>query len=422
MNSHLSSSLVPALLADLNDPGLVGQLVVLTLCLMAGWGLSRVLMNMFSAQDNTPAVISPPVASFLWVLSPLLSVLLIAIAIPVLGRWQHVGLLRVALPLLISFLLIRVVFFLLRRVFVRGGKVGTILLGFEKVFALTVWLGVALHLTGLLPEMVQYLEETTIPVGRHQESLLVILQAGLSVVVTLIVALWAGAVLEQRLMQLDSVHSSVRVVLARVARAMLILLAVLVSLSLVGLDLTVLSVFGGALGVGIGLGLQKLVSSYVSGFVILLERSLSIGDLITVDRFSGRIEQIRTRYTVLRSADGVESVIPNEMLVSIPVQNLSMAERTVRVGAKFSVPCGVEIESVLPRLQAAAASVAGVLDQPAPLSLLLQLGPERLEFELAFWIAVQDKDNHAVILSAVNMALWRLLQPFSTLDMPKKPD
>jgi small-conductance mechanosensitive channel len=229
-------------------------------------------------------------------------------------------------------------------------------------------------------------------------------------------------VLEQRLMQLDSVHSSVRVVLARVARAMLILLAVLVSLSLVGLDLTVLSVFGGALGVGIGLGLQKLVSSYVSGFVILLERSLSIGDLITVDRFSGRIEQIRTRYTVLRSADGVESVIPNEMLVSIPVQNLSMAERTVRVGAKFSVPCGVEIESVLPRLQAAAVGVAGVLDQPAPLSLLLQLGPERLEFELAFWIAVQDKDNHAVILSAVNMALWRLLQPFSTLDMPKKPD
>ena len=195
--------------------------------------------------------------------------------------------------------------------FVRGGKVGTILLGFEKVFTLTVWLGVALHLTGLLPEMVQYLEETTIPVGRHQESLLVILQAGLSVVVTLIVALWAGAVLEQRLMQLDSVHSSVRVVLARVARAMLILLAVLVSLSLVGLDLTVLSVFGGALGVGIGLGLQKLVSSYVSGFVILLERSLSIGDLITVDRFSGRIEQIRTRYTILRSADGVESVIPN---------------------------------------------------------------------------------------------------------------
>jgi small-conductance mechanosensitive channel len=422
MNSHLSSSLVPALLADLNDPGLVGQLVVLTLCLMSGWGLSRVLMNMFSAQDNKPAVISPPVASFLRVLSPLLSVLLIAIAIPVLGRWQHVGLLRVALPLLISFLLIRVVFFLLRRVFVRGGKVGTILLGFEKVFALTVWLGVALHLTGLLPEMVQYLEETTIPVGRHQESLLVILQAGLSVVVTLIVALWAGAVLEQRLMQLDSVHSSVRVVLARVARAMLILLAVLVSLSLVGLDLTVLSVFGGALGVGIGLGLQKLVSSYVSGFVILLERSLSIGDLITVDRFSGRIEQIRTRYTVLRSADGVESVIPNEMLVSIPVQNLSMAERTVRVGAKFSVPCGVEIESVLPRLQAAAVGVAGVLDQPAPLSLLLQLGPERLEFELAFWIAAQDKDNHAVILSAVNRALWRLLQPFSTLDMPKKPD
>ena len=102
---------------------------------------------------------------------------------------------------------------------------------------------------------------------------------------------------------------------------MFILLAILISLSLVGIDLTVLSVFGGALGVGLGLGLQRITSSYVSGFIILFDRSLSIGDMINVDKFSGSVTQINTRYTVLKGSDGVESIIPNEMLVSNPVQN-----------------------------------------------------------------------------------------------------
>src|SRR5690606_13445022 len=161
-----------------------------------------------------------------------------------------------------------------------------------------------------------FLASTVMPLGRNKVSLLIMLQAGASVAVTLMVALWAGALLERRLMRIDTMHSSLRTVMAKTVRAMLILVAVLVTLSLVGMDLTVLSVFGGALGVGLGLGLQKIASSYVSGFVILLERTLTIGDTVTMDKFTGRVAQINTRYTVLRGGDGSDTILPNDLFVS----------------------------------------------------------------------------------------------------------
>ena len=410
-----SQMLWPDFLADLQDPGLIWQCSTLLLCMLVGWGLSRLLIAMFVTSSEKLGVLRAPVGSFLNVLSPLLSALLIALAIPVLGRWQHTGLLRIALPLFFSFVLIRSGFFLLRRVFAHGGHVGNILMAFEKIFAAVVWTGLALYITGLLPEILAYLETTGLPIGRHQVSLLIIMQALLSVALTLMLALWAGAVLEQRLMQLDSVHSSLRVVLARVARATLILVAVLVSLSLVGLDLTVLSVFGGALGVGIGLGLQKLVSNYVSGFVILLERSFSIGDLITIDKFTGRIEEIKTRYTILRGNDGAESVIPNEMLISGPVQNLSLTDRNIRLSTSFTIAHDTDIDWLFPKLEETLTDLMPVLKDPAPAAMLMRIGTDGLSVEIAFSIAPVDKDNKSVITSSVNRLILRRLRDLNVV-------
>lgn len=404
-----SQMLWPDFMADLQDPGLIWQGSTLLFCMLAGWGLSRLLMSMFVARGEKLVLLGNPVGSFLHVLSPLLSALLITLAIPVLGRWQHTGLLRIALPLFFSFVLIRSGFFLLRRIFAHGGRFGNFLLAFEKIFALIVWIGFAFYITGLLPEIVDYLETSTLPIGRHPVSLLVILQALLSVAFTLIVALWAGAVLEHRLMQLDSVHSSLRVVLARVAHATLILIAILVSLSLVGLDLTVLSVFGGALGVGIGLGLQKLVSNYVSGFVILLERSFSIGDLITIDKFTGKIEEINTRYTILRGSDGAESVIPNEMLISGPVQNLSLTDRNIRLTTSFTIVHDTDIDWLFPKLEQTLSNLVPVLKDPAPAAMLMRIAAEGLLVEIGFSIAPTDRDNKSAITSSVNrLVLQRL--------------
>jgi small-conductance mechanosensitive channel len=239
--------------------------------------------------------------------------------------------------------------------------------------------------------------------------LLTIVQAAASVAVTLILALWIGAILEERLMKLDTVHSSLRAVMARMGRATLILVAVLVSLSLVGIDLTVLSVFGGALGVGIGLGLQKLVSSYVSGFVILLERSLAIGDMVAVDKFSGRVTHINTRYTVLRAGDGVETVIPNEMLVSGPVQNYSLTDRLTRLATQVTVGYDTDIDLVLNLLERSATNIDRVAKDPGPCAFLLRFGADGLELELGFWIT--DPENGRLgVMSNVNKAILKTLR------------
>jgi small-conductance mechanosensitive channel len=227
--------------------------------------------------------------------------------------------------------------------------------------------------------------------------------------VTLVIALWAGAALEERLMRVNTVHSSVRTVVARMARAVLILIAVLLSLSLVGIDLTVLSVFGGALGVALGLGLQKIASSYVSGFVILLERSLAIGDMVGVGTFYGKVVQINSRYTVLQGLDGIDTVVPNEVFMINSVQNYSLTNRVLRLAAHVTIEHQDDVESVLLLLEQVVVEVERVSHEILPQALLLKIGPDGLELEVGFWIT--DPENGRLnVLSDVNRAIWRVLQ------------
>lgn len=408
MTQNLFSSLLSDLWSDLHEPGLLWQIATLVFCLGSGWVLARLLRGRFTARDTQLRFVRMGMESFARVLSPLLALMLIAGATPLLAHWHRVNLLRVAIPLVASFALIRFAFYVLRRVFARGGSGGSALQLSETIFAGVVWIGVALYITGLWPGLVSYLEQTVVPLGRNQVSILTILQAAASVVVTLMLALWAGALLEERLMRVDTVHSSLRVVMARMGRALLILVAVLLSLSLVGIDITVLSVFGGALGVGIGLGLQKIVGSYVSGFVILLERSLSIGDIVTVDKYHGQVTKINTRYIIVRGGDGIETVVPNEMLISGPVQNYSLTDRNLRLATQVTVSYQSDVEQVLQLLQETVASVARVCADPAPQAFLMRFGADGLELEVGFWITdLENGTGNA--LSEVNRAIWKML-------------
>jgi small-conductance mechanosensitive channel len=409
MTPTSSPILWPELWADLHDPSVLWQVGTIVICVASGWALARMLRGTLTTHETQLRVMRLGVQSFSRVLFPLLALTLIAIAKPILAQWHHVNLLRVAILLVGSFALIRLMFYVLRRVFARGGKAGSFVLLFEKLFATLVWVGVALYITGLWPDLLQYLEDTVLPIGRYKTSLLTILQAAGSVGITLILALWAGALLEERLMKLDTMHSSLRAVMARMGRASLILVAVLVSLSLVGIDLTVLSVFGGALGVGLGLGLQKIVSSYVSGFVILLERSLAIGDMVTVDKYSGRVTQINTRYTVLRALDGVETVVPNEMLVSQPVQNFSLTDRLLRLATYVTVDYQTDVDAVLRLLEEVTANIERVSKDPVPQAFLVKFGTDGLELEIGFWIS-DPENGRSGVLSEVNKAIWRALQ------------
>jgi small-conductance mechanosensitive channel len=200
----------------------------------------------------------------------------------------------------------------------------------------------------------------------------------------------------------------------------------------VGIDLTVLSVFGGALGVGLGLGLQKIVSSYVSGFVILLERSLAIGDVVNVDKYYGQITQINTRYTIVRGMDGIETVVPNEMLLSGPVQNYSLTDRMLRLSSRLSVSYQSDIDAVLKLLEDTVKGVARVLPDPAPQAFLLRFDADGFELEVGWWIA-DPENGRSNVLSDVNRAIWKQLQqngiqiPYPQrevrlLDLPAGPE
>src|SRR3979411_3070604 len=218
MTSHPLFSLWPDSWVDLLHPGLLWQIGTLAICMASGWALGRGLRSRFNAREDQLRAVRRGVKSFARVLPPLLVVTLIIVARPVLAHWHQVNLLRVAIPLVASFALVRLMFYVLRRVFARSGSAGSFLLLFEKILATLVWVGVALYITGLWPDLVQYLEENELPIGRNKASLLTIVQAVGSVIVTLVLALWGGAVLEERLMRLNTVHSSLRAVIARFGR------------------------------------------------------------------------------------------------------------------------------------------------------------------------------------------------------------
>ena len=412
MNQNLLSNLWADFSTEMGMPALRWQILALILCFVLGWALARSARSIIAVrEDEIHPMRRLGLESFTRVMWPLLTLLLIVIAKPILLHFGGgVDLLRIAIPLVGSFALIRFISYVMHRAFARGGKLGGFVLLTGKGFALLIWIVVAMHITGLLPNLVEFLENTSIPLGRNKISVWMVLQGALSICVTLIIALWASSMLEERLMGIDSIHSSMRVVLSRMGRALLILIGLLLSLSMVGIDLTVLSVFGGALGVGLGLGLQKIASSYVSGFIILLERSLTIGDTVTLDKFSGRVSQINTRYTVLRGGDGTDTVVPNEMFVSNAVQNFSLTDSVVQVSTRITVDYRTDIDVALRLLEEAALSEDRVRNGPdrTPGATLAAFGVDGIDLQLGFW--VNDPEGRGGVLSNVNRAIWRSFQ------------
>lgn len=393
---------------EVRTAGFIWQAAIVAASILLSLLLSRLLLRWGSTQHRAVPLQDSQGRSLHSMMWPIAAFAILALARMVFLKWQPAPLLTLALPVVGSLALVRLVFYLLRRVFMRNGNAGNFLLAFERLFAALVWIGLAVHLTGLLPDLIAYLERTSIPTGRSRTSLLVIIQAVASIGATLIFALWLGAVLEERLMKFSTIHSSARLVMARAGRASLILIAILLSLSLAGIDLTVLSVFGGALGVGIGLGLQKIVSSYVSGFVILLERSLTVGDMVSVATFYGQVTQINTRYTVIRSLDGIETVVPNDILISGAVQNHSLSDRKLRVATQVTVAYETDVEMLLSKLVDLVRGIPRICQDPAPHALLTGFGLNGLEVELGFWI--EDPENgKGNLLSLVNCLIWRVL-------------
>jgi small-conductance mechanosensitive channel len=279
----------------------------------------------------------------------------------------------------------------------------------ERTAAWVIWGAFALHITGLLPRIHAAMEAMSFQSGSHRFSLWLLLQAAAVIVVAVILALTLARVVETRLMGVTQMNLSLRMALSKATRTVFLILAVLVALPAVGIDLTVLSVFGGALGVGIGFGLQKVASNYISGFIILLDRSVRIGDLVTVDGKYGAVSQINTRYTLLRSLDGTESIVPNETLITQTVVNHSLTKPNVRITLPVQVAYEADLEQAESlMLEAARSQGRVVLDEPdnLPRVFLKEFADNGILLELAVWIR-DPSEGQNNLRSDINWAIWR---------------
>ena len=388
------------LMAGLARPSALVELAVLAGCLLAAWAVVRLLRG--GAARPSSIWFGAHVVD--GVLFPAL-----ALAFAYAARWALAGQLpvavfRLALPILLSLLAIR----LTVRVLHSAYPDWRLMRVFERSVSWIAWGAVVLWITGLLPLIMTELDQISWQVGSTSISVRNVVEGMVTAVVVLMLALWVSAALEARLLEGATDNLSVRKMAANALRALLLFVGLMLALSAAGIDLTALGVLGGALGVGIGFGLQKLAANYVSGFVILAERSMRIGDMVRVDNFEGRITDISTRYTVIRALNGRESIVPNEMMITQRIENSSLADTKVALTTAVQVAYGTDVERLMPRLREAVAAVPRVLAEPAPGVHLTAFAADGLELTVGFWIA--DPENGQVnVRSEVNLALLRAL-------------
>lgn len=389
---------------ELSQTAVLLQLAVVVLALMVGWLIQRAV----DRRLRQPAPEEVSSARYFGqhgakrVLFPLAALVLVVMGRWVLARYQSVELLDLAVPLLTSLAVIRFVVFTLRQAVGRSSWLGA----FEKVFATLAWSIVALHIVGWLPEVIDGLKAMSFTLGGQKLSAWTLMKGLVMVLLTLLLAMWVAGTLERRLAAATGIDASVRVVLTRVTKALLILIAFLVALPMVGIDLTTLSVFGGALGVGLGFGMQKIAANYVSGFIILIDRSLRIGNLISVGAERGIVKEITTRYTVIRAPSGIESIVPNEILVGSVVQNETFSDSKVALPLLFQVSYDADLERAMAILIEVAAEQPRVLQDPEPGAFLTGFGDNGINLRLGCWIA-DPQEGTLAITSAINLEVWR---------------
>jgi small-conductance mechanosensitive channel len=396
-------NLLTRLIDDRQDFILLWQLGVLALCALVAWGAMRLAKPYLEKADTQWTAGR---AGMRRVGFPLFMLLALLLGREIAGIWlTNTYLLDLAVPLLLSLAAVRLVVYALRYVFEPRESLRV----WERTAAWLIWGAFALHITGLLPRIHAAMEALSFQSGSHRFSLWLLFQAAVVIVVAIIAALMLARFVESRLMGVTQMNLSLRMAASKAARTVLLILAVLVALPAVGIDLTVLSVFGGALGVGIGFGLQKVASNYISGFIILLDRSVRIGDLVTVDNKYGKVSQINTRYTLLRSLDGSESIVPNETLITQTVVNHSLSKPNVRISLPVQVAYDADLEQAEAlMLEAAHDQKRVIFDDPdnLPRVFLKEFADNGILLELSVWIR-DPSEGQNNLRSDINWAIWR---------------
>jgi len=391
-------------MAALTRPSALIELGALALCVIAAWAVASLVCQVMGTRSRSSIMFGKRIVD--GVLFPLLLLCLAYLAQAVVLRWVPLGVFKVAIPVLISLLIIRLGVKVLQAAFNDTPMVRLL----ERTISWVAWLAMVLWVSGLMPAVLEELDQITWKVGGTALSVRTMLEGGLTASAVLIFTLWISSSIEARLLRnAKGGELSLRKAVSNATRALLVFVGLFLTLSAVGINLSALSVLGGAIGVGVGFGLQKLAANYVSGFVILAERSMRIGDSVRVDNFEGCITQINARYTVIRSLSGRESIVPNELLITTRVENLSLADAQVWQSTVVSVAYDSDVDLVMRLLKEAALNQPRVMRIPEPTVNLFSFGADGLEFKVGFWIA--DPENGSDNLkSLINLDILRSLR------------
>jgi small-conductance mechanosensitive channel len=382
------------------QPAILVQLAIIAIAFPIAWLLSKRVEPALEARarkiSGMPGLMRVLIAflrRFEWVFFVML--LALAYVITNVLAWPATNYLVYATLLLSSaWLVIAVISHTIRSLAVR------------KVFAWIAWLYVAATVLGIVDDVSALLDQAGFSIGNFRLSLLVAIKAAVLIGVMLWAALATGNFFDRRIKSFEELTPSLRVLLGKIVRIALIFIAVLVAISSLGIDLSMFAVFSGAIGVGLGFGLQKVVSNFISGIIILMDQSIKPGDTIELGQTFGWIRELRARFVSVITRDGREYLIPNEDFITTQVINWSFSDKYVRL----DVPFGVSYDSDPHEVSRLAIEAAGSIDRvitdiKKPVCWMTEFGDSSINFKLRFWIT-DPQDGLTNIRGKVLLALW----------------
>ena len=393
------------------------EIGVLAICLLLGGLVALELRRRNERQANKP----PMALSWRYfgtqgnvVVTPMI-VMLVLVMIAnstLLAAHFDVSLLGAAARLILAYIVVR------GAVLVFAASLGnkSWIQSWETRVALLIWLAIAAEYLGWLDPIIATLDSLGVAAGKSRITVWSVLKLLFTLTLFMLVAAWISRWVERRVKRLTGVAMSTRIGIAKFANAFLIALSILIGLNAAGVDLTALTVLTGAVGLGLGFGLQSIAANFVSGFVLLMDRSIKPGDVISLSGQSGTstenfgwVQELRGRYVVVRDRDGVEMLVPNQQLISNAVINWSYTDPRIRLKLPIRISYRDDPELALKVLLEACVDQARVLHEPPPVSRLMHFSDSGIELELRFWISdPQEGVNN--VRSEVNRAIWRLFK------------
>jgi len=341
--------------------------------------------------------------AFSKIVNPIIFSIIILISSYILNVYQDTNLLDISQILAMALILIRLVVYLVRYIL----QPNPLLNAYENILSFILWIFVALYLFGILKPILNTLESITFSFGEKDFSILLVIQLLIGIFVSIIVAMTLGRFIENRLMKINQLSLNGRVMINKVLRIALYVIAVVIALDTIGLDLTFLSVFGGAFGVGLAFGMQKIASNYISGFTILLDKSVQIGDILTIGEHYGIVNSIQSRYTVLRKLDGVEVIIPNETLIAENIVNHTSSDRKVRVAIDIQIGYNSSVDEATKIMTSCCNAQDRVIkENPEPTVYLMNFGESGIDLKLVFFILDAEEGTYR-LRSDINKEIWK---------------